>query len=615
MTGRGVPFRHIPPMRSSLAPLLLAALPAAAQPVTNIQVTDVLVEQVLRGQYDPAQYASSSPITDHGTMLCDMRHALEADSLRASLEVLERFHTRHSYSDTISDVHGIGAARRWALSHFARSAQANEGRLLTGYLQFDWPNGSCGDAFGWRNVLAVLPGSDTSDHQLVLIEAHLDSRCAGDCDVDCPAPGMEDNGSGSALVLELARVMSRYTFRHTLVFMLTTGEEQGLVGAEAMAQWCAQEGIAIKAVQNNDIVGGVLCGQTSSAPSCAPPGSVDSLRVRLFAAGTVAAPHRTFARTVRLMYQEKLQDQMAVPMAVEVMDREDRDGRGGDHIPFRAQGYRNVRFTSANEHGSAEVDSAWYTDHQHTSDDVLGLDTDGDLAVDSFFVDFNYLQRNTLINGMAAALMALGPPEPEFVVHDEPTGLRVSFTPAPGHMVYRVGVRRTNSGPDFDAVYRTADTSYLVPGLTAGLGYAISAAVVDSSGVMSPFSREQVKGNDADTPPQPVDDLPYGLSCWGIGVPEADAATSWTWLSPPTPDPFTEEALFTVNAPPGLAPRAEAYLLFRTADGRSLGRRPLRLVPGRTDVHYHHTGAAGVHTASLVIDGRVVATERFVVTR
>lgn len=602
-------------MRSLPTLLLLTALPATAQPVTNIVVTDAEVEQVLRGQYDPAIYAASSPITDHATMLCEMRHALDADSLRAALEVLEGFHTRHSYSDTVSDTQGIGAARRWAFAHFARTGQANEGRLLPAFLQFDWPNGSCGDAFGWRNVLAVLPGSDPADHQLVLIEAHLDSRCAGDCDVDCPAPGMEDNGSGSALVLELARVMSRYSFRHTVVFMLTTGEEQGLVGAEAMAQWCAQEGIAIKAVQNNDIVGGVLCGQTSSAPSCAPPGSVDSLRVRLFASGSIATPHRTFARTVRLLYEEKLQDQMAVPMAVEVMDREDRDGRGGDHIPFRAQGFRNVRFTSANEHGSAVVDSAWYTDHQHTSDDVLGVDTDGDLEVDSFFVDFNYLQRNTLINGMAAVLMALGPAEPEFVVHDEPAGLRVSFTPASGHMAYRIGVRRTNSGPDFDAVYRTADTSFLVPGLTGGLAYAISVAVVDSNGVMSPFTREQVKGNDADTPPQPADDLPYGISCWGIGVPEPAAQAAWTWLSPPVPDPFPQEALFTVHAPQSLSTRTEAYLLIRAVDGRAIGRMPLRLSPGRTDVHYHHAGAAGAHTASLVVDGRVVATERFVVVR
>ncbi len=601
-------------IRLSAGVFLLGAVYATAQPVTNIVVTDPLMEQVLRGQFDPAQFASSSPITEHGPMLCEMRHALDADTLRATLEALEAFRTRHSYSDTVSATQGIGAARRWAFHRFQQAGQASEGRLLPGYLQFDWPNGACGDAYGWRNVLAVLPGSDTADHQLVLVEAHLDSRCAGDCDVDCPAPGVEDNGSGSALVLELARVMSRYTFRHTLVFMLTTGEEQGLVGAEAMARWCSEQGIGIKAVLNNDIVGGVLCGQTASPPSCAPPGSVDSLRVRLFASGSIATPHRTFARTIRLLYEEKLQAQMAVPMQVEVMDREDRDGRGGDHMPFRAEGFRNVRFTSANEHGNAAVDSVWYVDHQHTSADVLGADTDGDLLVDSFFVDFNYLQRNALINAMTATLMALGPDEPEFLVNDEPAGLRVSFTPRPGHMAYRVGVRRTNSGPDFDAVYRTTSTSFLVPGLTAGLAYAISVAVVDSAGVMSPFTREQVKGNDADTPPQAVDDLPYGIDCWGIGVPEM-APTPADRLLPPVPDPFVETATFQVIAPAGASTRRQCYLLVHAADGRSLGRIPLQLVPGHNPVQYRHAGAPGVHTCTLVVDGRAVDAVRFVVVR
>jgi hypothetical protein len=86
-------------------------------------------------------------------------------------------------------------------------------------------------------------------------------------------------------------------------------------------------------------------------------------------------------------------------------------------------------------------------------------------------------------------------------------------------------------------------------------------------------------------------------------------------LSPPVPDPFSQEALFTVHAPTSLSTRTEAYLLIRAADGRAIGRVPLRLSPGRTDVHYHHAGAAGAHTVSLVVDGRLMATERFVVVR
>jgi len=423
---------------------------------------------------------------------------------------------------------------------------------------------------------------------------------------------MEDNGSGSALVLELARVMSRYTFRHTIVFMLTTGEEQGLVGAEAMAEWCEANGIAIKGVQNNDIVGGVLCGETSSAPSCAPPGSVDSLQVRLFSSGSTSQPHRGFARSMKHWYQEKLQDQMAVPMAISVIPQEDRDGRGGDHIPFRTRGYRNLRFTSANEHGNASVDSAWYSDHQHTSTDVLGLDTDGDQVVDSFFVDFNYLQRNALINGMGATLLALGPQPPTFTVLDEPTGLRVLITDG-FNSAYRIGVRPSGTDPAFEAVYLTTDTSFSVPGLLAGTTYYISTAAVDANGIPSPFSREYGKSNDADTPTAPTDPLPYGLDCWGIGIAEAPVPEALPRLTV-QPNPSSGPITFGVDVPNGFG-RHESYLLLHDALGRAVARVPLALRPGPNSIPCQLASGAGTYTVSLVVDGRVLGSERLVVVR
>ncbi len=590
----------------SLLPLLLLLpLPSLAQPVTNISVGSAEVEGILKGQYDPAAYTAPQVIDDHAAMLCEMRWGLNPDSLKAYLVALDGFHTRHSYSDTASATSGIGAARRWCMAKFQQFSAARNDRLRPAYLHFDWPGGSCGDAFDWRNVLAVLPGSDTTDHQLVIIEAHLDSRCAGVCDVTCPAPGMEDNGSGTALVLELARVMSRYTFRHTLVFMLTTGEEQGLVGAEAMAQWCEDQGIAIKGVQNNDIVGGVLCGQTSSAPSCAPPGSVDSLQVRLFSNGSSSAPHRGFARSLKHWYAEKLQTQMAVPMAVSVIAQEDRDGRGGDHIPFRQHGYRSVRFTSANEHGNANVDSVGYTDHQHTSGDVLGVDTDGDQVIDSLFVDLHYLQRNALINGMGAVLLALGPEPPDLTVHDEPTGLRVSITGG-FNSAYRIGVRPSGVSADFAAVYLTTDTSFAVPGLLANHTYYISAAAIDASGVPSPFSREYAKGNDADTPPAPTDPLPYGLNCWGIGMAEHAAPEDAPLHI--APNPTTGLVRCRIQLPGG-TPR-QAYLELFDPQGRAVQRFPLRAQAGPFTEEHLLRGAAGAYLLRLVVDGRTLATER-----
>lgn len=597
-------------MRTPSFLLLLLPLASFAQPVANTSVSNAEVEGILKGQYDPALYAAPQVIDDHEVMLCEMRWGLNPDSLLAYLVALEGFHTRHSYSDTVSATSGIGAARRWCMGKFEQFSAAHNDRLRTAYLRFDWPNGACGDAYDWRNVLAVLPGTDTTDHQLVLIEAHLDSRCAGECDTGCPAPGMEDNGSGSALVLELARVMSRYTFRHTLVFMLTTGEEQGLVGADAMAGWCDANNIRIKGVQNNDIVGGVLCGETSSPPSCAPPGSVDSLQVRLFSSGSASAPHRGFARSIKHWYAEKLQSQMAVPMAISVMAQEDRDGRGGDHIPFRQRGYRNLRFTSANEHGNANVDSVGYSDHQHTSADVLGVDTDGDQVIDSLFVDVNYLQRNALINAMGAALLALGPEPPTFAVLDEPTGLRVHITGG-FNSAYRIGVRPSGTAPDLSAVYLTNDTSFVVPGLLAGTTYYISAATVDAQGITSPFSREYGKSNDADTPPAPTDPLPYGLNCWGIGMPERTvAATAHLQV---LPNPTAGPVRVLVDMPAFAVPR-QAYIETVDAQGRAVQRLPLRSQEGPFSVEHHLRGAPGLYTLRLLVDGRVLATTRVVKT-
>ncbi len=599
-------------MRLFLPLTLLVPLGTLAQPVTNITVTNATAEQVLKGQYTPSDFAATQVIDDHEVILCEMRWGLNPDSLKSYLIQLEAFHTRHSYSDTLSATTGIGAARRWALGKFQQFRAVNEDRLLPTYLKFDWPNGSCGDAFGWKNVLGVLPGSDNADHQLIIVEAHLDSRCAGDCDTACAAPGMEDNGSGAALVLELARVMSRYSFRHTIVFMLTTGEEQGLVGADAMAEWCDVNGIAIKGVQNNDIVGGVLCGQTSSAPSCEAPGSVDSLQVRLFSNGSTSQVHRGFARSLKLFYQEKLQSQMAVPMAISIIPQEDRDGRGGDHIPFRTRGYRNVRFTSANEHGNASVDSVWYTDHQHTSSDVLGVDTDGDQLVDSFFVDFNYLQRNALINGMGATLLALGPQPPTFTVLDEPTGLRVLITGG-FNSAYRIGVRPSGADPEFEAVYLTTDTSFAVPGLEAGTTYYISCAAVNAQGITSPFSREYGKSNDADTPLAPTDPLPYGLDCWGIGIPVVQLLRTDALLRA-YPNPTSGLTTFTIEVPT-LQGRHEAYLEIFDAQGRAVDRVPFRLVPGANTVAYMPRHGSGAYMARLMVDGRLLGSEQVVVVR
>jgi hypothetical protein len=601
-------------MRSLALPsfaLLLAS--ASAQSIINITCTSPEAEQVMKGLYDPATYAAQVPIADHGTILCELRTAVSADSLRSHLETLTSFHTRHAFSDTLSPDTGIGAARRWAFGKFQAFSTANEGRLIPGYLSFDYLGDPCGtDGHGWRNVFGVLPGSDAGNPSLVIIEAHLDSRCADACDATCLAHGADDNGSGSALVLELARVMSRYTFDHTIVFLLTTGEEQGLVGATAMAEWCANNSILIKGVQNSDIVGGIYCGSTASEPGCDVEGTVDSLQLRLFSNGSIPRPYRGFARSIKLWYEEKLRPDVPVPMTISIMNVEDRQDRGGDHIPFRERFFRNVRFTSANEHGNANTADTTYHDRQHTSRDVLGEDTDEDLAIDSFFVDFHYLARNTVINGMSATLLAAGPEPPVFAILDEPTGLRVAITPVPGAAAYRIGVRTTSTNLDFDALYRTTDTLFLLPGQVAGQSRWVSVATVDTEGITSPFGGELNRVSDADTPPGTVDELPYGLPCAPIGVGELVAENDEPITLSCAPDPFgqTTELVIGVYDPAGIG---EAIVLVHDALGAEVDRMRITLAPGRNTFRYVHTGSSGIFTAVLLSHGRALAHLRLVV--
>ena len=377
-------------------------LPFLAVAQTNIQTTNPLAGQILLGNYDPDDYAASTPVTDPAVITAGIDAGISPDSLKSYITRLSQFGTRNTGSDTVSQTAGIGAARRWVHQKFEDFSAQNEDRLIVSYLQFDQDVCGMGQH---RNIMAILPGSNPTRNGVILIEGHIDSRCAVLCDINCTAEGVEDNASGTVLVMELARTMAQYTFENTIVFMATIGEEQGLVGAEAFSLYVKNNKIPLRAVLNNDIVGGVVCGETASPPACSGLNTIDSTSVRLFSSGGYNSPHKQLARFIKLQYRENLLPFAKVPMNVRVMAPEDRSGRGGDHIPFREKGYPSMRFTSANEHGDAS-NGPDYTDRQHTSDDILGVDTDSDGEVDSFFVQFNYLARNAVINGNAAVIAA-----------------------------------------------------------------------------------------------------------------------------------------------------------------------------------------------------------------
>ena len=143
----------------------------------------------------------------------------------------------------------------------------------------------------YNEVFAVLPGTDLTDKSLIIVERHIDSRCEDGCDTTCNAPGVSDNATGSALVLETSRVLSKYNLKATVVFLLTTGEEQGLWGSTAFASYSSTKGRAIRMVLDNDIAGTTLCGPCSSAPSCTS-GTVATNSIRIFSYGSASSIHK-----------------------------------------------------------------------------------------------------------------------------------------------------------------------------------------------------------------------------------------------------------------------------------------------------------------------------------
>ncbi|TNF47857.1 MAG: M28 family peptidase [Bacteroidetes bacterium] len=556
---------------------------------TNLTVTNAVADQVIKGNFDPLQFSSTNTVSDHQQMIQYLQNSIEPDSLKAYIVKMATFHNRNTGSDTLSTTTGIGAARRWAYGKFEQFSSASENRLIPSYFQFDQTICSVTQH---RNIIAVLPGSDVQDHEVIIIEGHIDSRCESSCDITCQAHGIEDNASGSALVLELARVMSTFSYPKTIVFMLTIGEEQGLYGANAFALYCQTNTIPVKAVLNNDVIGGIICGNTSSAPSCPGVDDIDSTQVRIFSYGGFNSPHKQLARFTKLQYKEELLPYVNVPMLISIMTPEDRSGRSGDHVPFRQKSFTSCRFTSANEHGNAS-NGAGYVDRQHTTNDILGVDTNADLEIDSFFVDFNYLARNAAINGTAAIVAAKGPKQPDFSVATlaGPT-IIIEITDQTQYANYRVGLRTLTN--DWDSVYTIngiLDTIYP----PQASNYIVSVASVDEFGMESLFSKE-INISDAQLSTEELSmNLDFPIQ-----------------LLQNKPNPFDEATIIGVYVN-GTFTYKKAWIQIEDEMGKELERIPITLHAEINEIQYEHGyGKTGTFIYSLIVDDIRIDSKRMV---
>ena len=346
----------------------------------------------------------AQPMPTEHALLHELAADVSPEQQHATIAKLVSFGTRHTLSDTKSDTRGIGAARRWVALYFRAMSQACGGCLTVETPSETFTGRRVPNPTEVMDVLAIQRGTTDPD-RVIVISGHIDSRVNDVMDFTSAAPGANDDGSGTAAVIEAARVLSKHKFPATLVFAVLSGEEQGLYGGHVLADYATKQGWHVEADLNNDIVGN----------SEGINGVRETTRVRVFSEGTktvetaaeaakrrynggeVDSPSRQLARFI-----DGLADRYLGNFKVTMVYRTDRFSRGGDQVEMLKAGFPAVRLTEANEN---------YT-RQHQS-----LRTEGGIKYGDVIegVDFAYLANVTRVNVISMAALAAAPAPPTHV--------------------------------------------------------------------------------------------------------------------------------------------------------------------------------------------------------
>ena len=371
--------------------------------------------------------------------------------LKADVEALVGFGTRHTASSATDPRRGIGAARNWTAAQFDAIGRACGGCVKVERIarRFTGPRAPAGVIV--EDVLGIQPGRDPN--RVVIVGAHIDSRVTDVMNTTADAPGANDDASGVALVLEAARILSRRTFDATIVYAVFSGEEQGLWGATLLADTAKARGWQVSAMLNNDIVGNTI-GQGNVRESRWVRVFSEGIRssedeaqqmVRRGNGGEDDGPSRALAKAI-----DGVATRGRFGLDVFLDRRPDRFGRGGDHEPFLKLGYPAVRFSVANEN--------WDAQHQdlRTEKGVVYGDT-----IDR--MDFPYLAKVTAINVATLARLAGAPAAPASVTISGALSrdTQVSWPAVPGATGYRVHWRR-NDRTDWTESRDVTDTRTLL---------------------------------------------------------------------------------------------------------------------------------------------------------
>jgi hypothetical protein len=353
--------------------------------------------------------ASAQTTIKQDAAIKQMVEDVSSKNIEANIRKLVSFKSRHTLSDTTSKTEGSGAARNWIKAEMEKYATESNGRMTVQFDTFTQPKGERIDKpVHLKNILATLKGTDPNDTRVYIVSGHYDSRVNDVMNANAVEPGANDDASGSAVSMELARVMAKWSFPSTIIFMCVVGEEQGLYGSTNVAKRAKAEKWNVDAMLNNDIVGNTHGMETDlkdnrsvrvfseGVPSIAA-GNEREIRSLISLGGENDSPSRELARYVKET-AERYVDQLDVKLIY----RRDRFLRGGDHVPFLQQGYAAVRFTEMNEDFNRQ--------HQDVRTEK-GIDY-GDLPD---FVDFNYVQKVARMNLSVLANLAFAPAEPENV--------------------------------------------------------------------------------------------------------------------------------------------------------------------------------------------------------
>lgn len=398
----------------------------------------------------PEQQVIAAPIE---ALLVNLTNQVQTDQLIFHIDTLQNFGTRHVNSSFDNPTRGRGAAHRYILGQFERLRDQSQGRLsvFTHPFQMTW----AGVNTTQHNIVAFLNGTEAGAGTIV-IGAHYDSISLNFDDSEAYAPGANDNGSGVAAMLELARILSARQHRASIMFVAIAAEEVGRLGSRAFVrEYLAPRDIDVVAMINLDIIGSYM-GEN---------GMMDDRHMRLFSNGpNDSSNSRHLARTIELIAINHVPH-----MTLQMQDGDDRAGRYSDHMSFHEGGYPAVRFIQALEE----------TSRQHTSRDTL----DG--------IQGSYLTRATQTTLTVITALADGPRPPANIsMRDEGGGVRTLFwQPVVGASGYIVALRRP--GALFFEQFEITDpvsTSITWDGFVPSRFVELAIAAKDANGLMGPLS-------------------------------------------------------------------------------------------------------------------------------